>query len=164
MLYFAGRGTSRRETFDDLWSGAGSRYRVRLRLRASELVFFFCVFFSCALWRVCVSRGWTWSGFCSSESRWRKGREAEGIEAAAASGRGTRVLSRKEGGGQTDLKTRYKRWGCASRKRSTQSRPLGANRRWNSRSANRRCRRVATGSTFFRRGDCPRGRFSSRRQ
>ena len=44
MLYFAGRGTSRRETFDDLWSGAGSRYLVRLSLRASELVFFFCVF------------------------------------------------------------------------------------------------------------------------
>ena len=41
MLYFAGRGTSRRETFDDLWSGAGSRYLVRLSLRASELVFFF---------------------------------------------------------------------------------------------------------------------------
>ena len=44
MLYFAGRGTSRRETLDDLWSGAGSRYRVRLRLRASELVFFFVCF------------------------------------------------------------------------------------------------------------------------
>ena len=41
MLYFAGRGTSRRETFDDLWSGAGSRYLVRLSLIASELVFFF---------------------------------------------------------------------------------------------------------------------------